>query len=131
VALLTDRGMSREDADALGRIYLRNPEIMADFMMQYELDIRDPRAEGARMEALATFASFVVFGVIPLLPYLLGLEAGIALPVSVGASLFALGLLGLLRWKVTREGLVRSIAETVLVGVVCGAIAFAVGLAFR
>ena len=41
----------------------------------------------------------------------------------------ALTLLGLLHWRVTREGVVRCVAATVAVGGVCAVIAYAVGIA--
>jgi VIT1/CCC1 family predicted Fe2+/Mn2+ transporter len=79
-----------------------------------------------------TFLSFVAFGVIPLIPYLL-MEptARDTFLVSVGATAGALVLLGLVRWRVTQESLMRCVGETVLVGGVCAAVAYAVGLAFR
>ncbi len=51
--------------------------------------------------------------------------------VSLAANLAALAALGLLRWRVTAQGLLRSVGETVLVGGTCAAVAYAVGWAFR
>ncbi len=52
-------------------------------------------------------------------------------PISVAATVTALVLLGLLRWRVTDASLVRSVGETVLIGGVCAVIAYLVGTAFR
>ena len=55
-------------------------------------------------------------------------------PFDVGvlalAAMGALVLLGMLRWRVTGEGLLRSVGETVMVGGTCAVIAYGVGLAF-
>ena len=131
VEILTGKGMDGGDAEAMAEIYLRNPELMADFMMHYEIGMADPGCDSPALNGLATFLSFIFFGAIPLVPYF-------ALPATVGtfrlsvaATAAALVLLGLLRWKVTQERLFRSVGETVLIGGVCAAIAFVIGLCFR
>lgn len=48
---------------------------------------------------------------------------------SLFATAVALVLLGLLRWRVTREGAARYVGETVALGGVCAVIAYAVGMA--
>ena len=48
---------------------------------------------------------------------------------SVFATAVALVLLGLLRWRVTREGVARCVDETVAVGGVRAVIAYVVGIA--
>ena len=45
-------------------------------------------------------------------------------------KLLALVVLGLLRWRVTNEAMARCVGETVLVGGICGVVAYGVGLAF-
>jgi VIT1/CCC1 family predicted Fe2+/Mn2+ transporter len=76
-----------------------------------------------------TFLSFVFFGSAPLIPYVLMDPVPRTFGVSVFATFSALTALGLLRWKVTSQTLVRCVGETVLVGGICAAVAFAVGLA--
>lgn len=131
VEILRERGVTAEDAEAFATLYQRNPELMADFMMQYELGMSDPRDDNPAMNGLATFIAFIIFGVIPLIPYFLLEASQETFYLSVLATAAALVLLGQLRWYVTRENWVRSIGETVLVGGICAVIAFGVGLAFR
>lgn len=131
VEMLTERGVSTEDAEEMARIYTRYPELMGDFMMTYELGMADPRDENPLMTGTITFFAFIVFGVIPLIPYFLLEPTTTTFYLSVTATAFALALLGMLRWAVTREAMIRAIGETMLVGGVCAMVAFAVGLAFR
>jgi len=131
IDLLQERGVSEADAKTFADLYQRNPDLMADFMMQYELGMADPRDDNPAMNGLATFLSFIVFGAIPLIPYFLMAPTETTFYASVGATATALVLLGLLRWQVTRERLARSVGETVLIGGTCAVVAFAVGLAFR
>lgn len=130
VEILMDRGISEEDANAFADLYQRNPEFMADFMMQYELGMDDPREDNPAMNGAATFISFIIFGSIPLIPYFVAEPSPAVFYASVAATATALVLLGLLRWYVTRENLTRSVGETVLVGGACAVIAYAVGMAF-
>lgn len=129
--LLMERGMRREDAETLATTYMRYPDLAADFMMQHELGLSDPSDDNPAINGLSTFLSFMAFGVIPLVPYFLLDATHATFQLSVAATFGALALLGLLRWRVTGERLVRSVGETVLVGGVCAAVAYAVGLAFR
>jgi VIT1/CCC1 family predicted Fe2+/Mn2+ transporter len=129
--LLAARGVERADAGAMARLYLKYPELTADFMMRHEMGMADPDDENPAVTGLATFLAFLVFGLIPLLPYFLRPPDSTTFLASVGAAATALALLGLVRWRVTVESLARCVGETVLIGGVCAAVAFAVGVAFR
>lgn len=131
VEILEARGVSAADSRDMAAILARNPEMMADFMMQYEIGLADPTEERPWLNGLITFGSFILFGAVPLLPYMVagaGLSTFVA---SCAATLAALTALGVLRWQVSMERFARSVGETLLVGGSCAVVAFAVGLAFR
>jgi vacuolar iron transporter family protein len=130
-AILAERGIAAEDARIIATAMLRNPEFVADFVMQYDVGMSDPTTEQPAAKGLATFLAFLFFGAAPLVPYLLHGPTDGAFLFSVGTTLAAMVALGLLRWRATIESLWRSVGETVLVGVTCALVAFAVGLAFR
>ena len=130
IEILEERGISRNDAEQLGTIFLRNPEFMADFMMTYEIGLPDPSEDSPAMNGLATFTAFLIFGVVPLIPYFIFAPTPETFKLSVIATGLALVTLGLLRWRVTDETVTRCVGETVLVGGTCAVIAYAVGLAF-
>lgn len=82
--------------------------------------------------SIATFLSFLAFGLLPLLPYIFGInDTSIAFFLSIMATIIALLFLGLLRWLVVRKGLYRALFETVLVGGAAAVVAFWVGVFFR
>ena len=108
----------------------RYPDYYGDFMMAYEIGMSDPDDESPAMNGLATFGSFLVFGIIPLIPYFVLEPVASTFNISVLATFGALCVLGLLRYLVIRENILRCVGETVLVGGVCASVAFAVGLAF-
>ncbi len=128
--ILAQQGLTEVDAKALADIFQRNPEFMADFMMTYEIGMTDPSEDSPALNGLATFTAFIIFGVIPLMPYFILPADPMTFRISVWATFGALALLGLLRWRVTTETLFRCVGETVLVGGICAVIAYIVGLAF-
>lgn len=130
IEILEERGVSDEDAKQLTDVLERNPEFMADFMMQYEIGMADPSGDNPAMNGLATFIAFIIFGSVPLIPYFLFEPVNSTFQLSVVATFLALVALGLIRWKVTNETMTRCVGETVLVGGICAVVAFLVGLAF-
>ena len=131
VEILRGRGVEARDACDMAAILARNPEMMADFMMQYEIGLADPTGDRPWLAGLVTFASFVAFGAVPLAPYLLGGAGAATFAASCAATVAALVLLGALRWRASTEPFARCVGETLLVGGSCAVVAFAVGLAFR
>lgn len=128
--ILIEKGMTRPDAIAMAGILQKYPDYYADFMMNYEIGMSDPDGENPALNGLATFSAFLIFGVIPLLPYFLFEPVQSTFHLSVFATFSALTTLGLLRYMVVRQNILRCVGETVLVGGVCAAVAYAVGLAF-
>lgn len=128
--ILGEKGMSDKDANSMADILERYPDYYGDFMMSYEIGMSDPADENPAMNGMATFSSFIVFGTIPLLPYFILDPVPSTFKLSVFATFTALVILGFLRFMVIRQSVMRCIGETVLVGGVCAAVAFAVGLAF-
>ncbi len=128
--ILLAKGVTEDDARTFTDILERHPEFMADFMMQYEIGMSDPNDDSPAMSGLATFIAFIIFGAAPILPYFIAAPSMQTFYASLALSLLALVALGMLRWKVTNETVVRCVGETLLVGSLCGVVAFGVGLAF-
>lgn len=130
LGILREKGVSDADAAEMADILQRNPQFMADFMMQYEIGMSDPTGDSPAMSGVATFIAFVIFGAAPLLPYFFAEPTPDTFYVSLAFSVAALIALGLLRWRVTDETVRRCVGETLLVGGICGLVAFGVGLMF-
>ena len=131
VTVLSERGVSTDDATQFSDILARNPEFMADFAMHYQVQMADPSDSSATMNGLMTFLSFIALGSVPLIPYFLWEPVQSTFYLSVTATFCALVTLGLLRWRVTGESIFRCVGETVLIGGICALVAFGVGLMFR
>ncbi len=133
VTIMMQKGFSEEEATKLADIYRTNEEYWADFMMNHELEIPDVRDENEYFAGLATFGSFLVFGAIPLLPFMLMQDgsAVTAFEYSILGTFIALVSLGLMKWKVVGSGLWKSLFEVVVVGGVAAFVAFFVGTLFE
>lgn len=130
--LMVAQGFSVEQSETLASIYTQNPEYWADFLMQHDKEMSDPRGENEIYTGLATFFAFMVFGAIPLLPFIMhdtGDPMTIFIYSAVGTFL-ALVALGILKWKMVHTSLRSSLIEVVLVGGVAAVLAFMVGTFF-
>src|SRR6056297_850120 len=126
--MLSERGLAPASAQRAAEELMRSPELVADMMMTYEMQMVDMRTAHPVAEGLSTFLAFVLLGAVPLLPYfVLPATDPRTFGLSVAATFAALVSLGLLRWKATEQRLARCVGETVLVGGVCALVAFAVG----
>jgi len=107
----------------------RNPAAWVDFMMRFELGLEEPAANRALRSALTIAVSYIVGGLIPLLPYMLVPnmpEANFtALKLSVGITLLALAVFGALKGKLVGTGWLRSALQTITIGGVAAAAAYA------
>lgn len=131
IEILKQQGFSESDSVQLVGIYATNKEYWVNFMMKYELEMEDPRNENPLLTGLATFISFIIFGSIPLIPYLINPTYAHAFLLAVIATFIALLLLGILRLQVTKQNTIRSIGEIVLIGSVSAVIAYLVGTFFQ
>lgn len=108
-----------------------NRNLWVDTMLTEELGLRLELPK-PWLAALATFAGFMLAGLLPLLPYLLpGMPQSMVFPLSAVATAAAFFGIGILKGQVLRYPLLRSGAETLLVGGAAAALAYAVGILLR
>lgn len=131
IEILINKGFGKNDAESVIALYEKNPEYYGDFMMNHELELPDPRGENPVYTGLATFSAFIVFGFVPLIPYVFMDKMTSLFTLSCVFTFCALSLLGFLRWKVTKHTFIRSIGEVILVGSVSAVFAYIVGSFFK
>lgn len=85
------RGMHQDEATALAQRMVSDPEMGLDTLAREELGLNPDELGSPWMAAISSFLAFGVGGVVPLLPYLLGIEQ-YALKLSI--LLTALALFG-------------------------------------
>ena len=132
IQIMQEKGFTAEDAATLAAIYQKNDEYWLDFLMLHDKDMPDPRGENEIFTGLATFISFMIFGAVPLLPFMLQ-ESGdpaVAFTYSIIGTASALILLGLLKWRVIGSAFAASLFEVVAVGGTAAVLAYFVGTFF-
>ncbi len=130
IEIFRRNSFTQQDAVALATLYRKYPEYWTEFMMKHELNMSNPESEKPTFIALSTFTSFIIFGAIPLLPYILQMKTQV-FSVSVVCTAIALLLLGSLRGMVTKRKPLWGIAETLFVGAISALAAYLVGTFFR
>ena len=101
-----------------------DPKRWVDFMMRFELGLERPNPRRAPISATTIAISYIVGGLIPLLPYILGLELHQALLYSVVFTGIALALFGAVKGRLTGINMVKSALQTMFVGGVAAGAAF-------
>ena len=103
----------------------KHPKSWVDFMMRFELGLEEPD-RGRAFTSAATIAGAYVFGgLIPLSPYVIMSNAQRGLLVSAGVTLAALGVFGFLKGRFTGTGQLRGALQTMAIGGIAAAAAFA------
>lgn len=131
IFLLKKEGFTEKQAKDLTAIYVTNEQYWLTFMMNNELEMSNPENENPVLTGLFTFLSFLFFGAIPILPYLFLSHSPNLFMIASISALGALVMLGILRYQVTREPLLRSVGEVVILGGTSAVIAYLVGTFFR
>jgi VIT1/CCC1 family predicted Fe2+/Mn2+ transporter len=102
----------------------QNPAAYVDFMMRFELGLETPAANRAHRSALTIAVSYVLGGLVPLLPYMLLADNLLALKLSVVITLIALAVFGAIKGRLVGTGALRSALQTTLIGGAAAAVAY-------
>lgn len=126
--ILAQKGLQGDVLDAATDAIAENRESWINLMLveEYGLSPVDPHPMRA---AIATFAAFLLAGMVPLMPYLLGLPDPFTLSIyATGVTFFTVGAIKA-RWSLAPWW--RSGIETLVIGGVAALIAYFVGTLFR
>jgi vacuolar iron transporter family protein len=101
-----------------------------DFMMRFELGLEEPDPKRAPISAGTIAASYFIGGLIPLTPYILMSSISEAFTYSVGFTAIALVIFGGIKGHFTGINKAKSAGQTLLVGGLAAAAAYALAHAF-
>lgn len=119
-------GLRDEQIAPLIETLRANPTQWVDFMMRFELGLDVPDPKRARISAWTIALSYVVGGLIPLLPYIIFSDILTALWWSVAVTPVALFVFGYVKSGFTGVPPWRGGFQTVLVGGLAAAAAFGI-----
>jgi vacuolar iron transporter family protein len=125
------KGFKAKDLDTAVRVITSDKQRWADAMMLEEHGLTREASAKPMTHGLMTFISFVIFGSIPLIPYMFGVPAESRFTVAIISTGIALFALGLARSIITKERIFRGPLEIMSVGAIGAVVAYAIGLALR
>lgn len=130
IEIYAGKGITKKDAASMVSILSKNKKAWVDVMMVEELGIVESD-ESPLKNAIVTFVSFGIFGVIPLLAYLaskaiplFAINTFLTACVSTAVTLFALGAI---KVKITGRNWLMSGIEMLFVGSIAASVAYLIG----
>lgn len=124
--IFTNYGVTAAESQPVVASLRRRPTQWVNFMMRFELGLEEPDPKRALTSAFTIAIAYIVGGLIPLSPYMLAPNATTALLASVVVTLIALAVFGYVKGFFTGTAPLRSAIQTVLIGGIAAAVAFAV-----
>lgn len=122
-------GMEEKDIVPVLEKFQAEPKAWVNFMMRFELGIEEPDPKRARTSAFTIALSYIVGGLIPLLPYMMLDDARLALSFSCLVTLIALAIFGYVKGRFTGNRPLISAMQTLFIGGLAAGVAFAVARA--
>lgn len=126
--LFMAKGFEGPDLERAVKVITSSTKRWVDMMMAEEHGV--PRANRSPiMAGLATFAAFLVCGLVPLMPIAAGFTAGLTLSVAMTALVFF--MIGSLKSHWSTASWWWSGVETLSIGLAAAAVAYAVGVLLK
>jgi vacuolar iron transporter family protein len=127
--ILESYGLTPEETRPIVAAMQKRPEAWVDWMMRFELGLEKPQAGRAIASASTIAFSYIFGGAIPLSPYAFIHHPTTALKWSVVVTAIALTVFGAIKGRISQTGAGRSAWQTLLIGGVAAAAAFAIARA--
>jgi VIT1/CCC1 family predicted Fe2+/Mn2+ transporter len=122
-------GLPPADVDRIVTAIASDRDRWVDFMMRFELGLEAPDPKRASRSAFTIAMSYIAGGLVPLSPYMVIGKVLEALEVSVAVTLIALFFFGYFKGRFTGIHPLRGGVQTVVIGGLASAAAFAIARA--
>lgn len=122
--IFREYGLEDEQINNITAAMKKNPTKWVDFMMKFELGMEKPESSRAKKSAVTISLSYILGGIIPLLPYMFISSTSSALLLSVIFTLIALMIFGYIKGRFTGANPWKSALQTTIVGGLAAGVAF-------
>jgi len=119
-------GLSENIQNAIAEELASNKKMWVEFMMKYELGLDKPDENRATKSAATIGASYIVGGIIPLMPYFFTSTPLEGLKISAVLTVICLFLFGFFKSKATGQPLFAGALRVTVIGVLAAGAAFLV-----
>jgi vacuolar iron transporter family protein len=130
IELMEEYGVNPEESQPVMNALKRDPEKWVDFMMKFELGLEKPDPKRSYISAATIGLSYIVGGLVPLIPYFFTDSAWKGLYISAGVTLLALLGFGYFKSSFTTDKPFKGAIETMLIGGVAATAAFFIAKLF-
>ncbi len=117
-------GLSKSTQTIIADEMAKDKDKWVQFMMKYELGLDEPDANRAGKSALTIGISYIIGGIIPLLPYFFTTEPNEGLKISAVITIICLFIFGYFKSKVTGQPVLRGAIKVTVIGALAAAAAF-------
>ncbi|MBD0351734.1 MAG: VIT1/CCC1 transporter family protein [Flavisolibacter sp.] len=128
--IFADYGFSSEAQTMLANEIAKDKDKWVHFMMRYELGLEEPDAKRAGKSAATIGLSYVVGGLIPLLPYFFTDTPVEGLKISAAITLMSLFVFGYFKSKATGQPAIGGAIRVMIIGAVAATAAYLVAKLF-
>lgn len=128
--IFADYGFSPQSQQMLAEELAKDKDKWVQFMMRFELGLEEPNPNRARNSAITIGASYVVGGLIPLLPYFFTTTPSLGLKISAIITLVCLFIFGYFKSKVTGQPALSGAFKVMIIGALAAGAAFGVAKLF-
>ncbi|CAI9096794.1 OLC1v1033008C1 [Oldenlandia corymbosa var. corymbosa] len=122
--ILSQYGVGQHEYMPVVNALRKNPKAWVDFMMKFELGLEKPDPKRALQSAFTIAISYIIGGLVPLLPYMFIPEATKAVVASIAVTLIALFVFGYAKGHFTGNKPFMSAIQTAFIGALASAAAF-------
>ncbi|MGG5251953.1 VIT1/CCC1 transporter family protein [Neobacillus sp. SM06] len=116
--------LEEEQIQSIIQTLKKKPEKWVDLMMRFELGLEKPDPSRARNSAITIALSYILGGLVPLLPYFFMAQPISGLKVSAIITLIALAIFGYVKGRFTGTSPWKSSFQTTVVGGLAAGAAF-------
>ncbi|MBC7426056.1 MAG: VIT1/CCC1 transporter family protein [Bacteroidia bacterium] len=124
--IFAEFGVSEEVQTLVAEEIAKDPKKWVDFMMKFELGLEKPHKHRALQSAFIIGISYIIGGIIPLMPYFMYDNAMEGLKYSVFATLGCLLLFGFIKSKITARPVFKGALSTAFIGLVAAGCAYGI-----
>ncbi|MCO5575137.1 hypothetical protein L7F22_028934 [Adiantum nelumboides] len=119
-------GLQPSETKPLVDALRKRPNDWLEFMMRFELGLEKPDPRRALRSGLTIASSYIIGGLIPLLPYMVVQDMQVSLLISIGVTLLALLAFGYVKGAANGTRAICSAIHTAAVGALASSAAFVI-----
>jgi vacuolar iron transporter family protein len=117
-------GFSEASQKILATEIVKDKDKWVAFMMKFELGLEEPDANRATKSAFTIGISYIIGGLLPLIPYMICDDANTGLKYSAICTLIALFIFGYFKSQVTGQPKIKGAFTVMCIGAIASAVAY-------